>query len=308
MRNKISFFILSRSGSPVKQITASKSFLRFLFLVVFAVLSLSIVGLYDYLHLRKSAADTQSFQETIASQHAEIIGQRKQIEKFAEEINGLKNRLAALGDFERKIRIIANLENSEEQEGLFGMGGPLPEDLDTRIPLKERHHSLMREMHQQTHGLVLATAHQENQFKSLIENLQGQVNLLASTPAIRPNDGWLTCGFGYRKSPFTGLKEFHKGIDIANRKGTPIVATADGVVTVAGRKGLLGKTIEIDHGHGIITRYGHAQKLLKKRGDKIKRGETIALIGNTGRTTGSHVHYEVLLNGIPVNPKKYILN
>jgi murein DD-endopeptidase MepM/ murein hydrolase activator NlpD len=100
----------------------------------------------------------------------------------------------------------------------------------------------------------------------------------------------------------------HKGLDIAARKGTPILATADGIVTFAGKKGLLGKTIVIDHGHGMKTRYGHNHKLLKKRGDRVKRWEPIALMGSSGRSTGPHTHYEVHLNGVPVNPEKYILN
>jgi murein DD-endopeptidase MepM/ murein hydrolase activator NlpD len=118
----------------------------------------------------------------------------------------------------------------------------------------------------------------------------------------------MTSRFGYRKSPFTGRRELHKGLDIASRKGTPILATANGVVTFAGKKGLLGLTIVIDHGHGMKTRYGHNHKLLKKRGDKVKRWEPVALMGSTGRSTGPHTHYEVHLNGIPVNPEKYILN
>ena len=265
-------------------------------------------GIYDYILLKKTVTDTKSLERTIASQHGELINQRRQIHNFAKEINALKSQIIGLNNFEKKIRIIASIEKSDDQAGLFGVGGPLPEDLDTTIPLQDKHHSLLREMHEQTRLLKQASTTQEKHFKSLIEYLEGQVDLLASTPAVRPADGWITCGFGYRKSPFTGLREFHKGVDIANRKGTPIIATADGVVTFAGRKGFLGKVIFIDHGHGMVTRYGHAQKLLKKRGDRVKRGETIALIGNTGRTTGSHVHYEVLLNGIPVNPKRYILN
>ncbi|MBU4415374.1 MAG: M23 family metallopeptidase, partial [Proteobacteria bacterium] len=149
---------------------------------------------------------------------------------------------------------------------------------------------------------------QKRSFESLFNNLEDQRNLLASTPAIRPTNGWISSKFGYRISPFTGFREFHKGLDIATRKGAPIVATADGVVTFVGVKGLIGKVIVIDHGHGMVTRYAHVHKALKKRGDVVKRGDTIALVGNTGRSTGSHLHYEVHLNGIPVNPAKYILN
>jgi len=292
----------------VKQFTISKFLIRFLSVLAVTGLSVLGYGIYDYTHLRKTVLDANSLEKKIAGQNREVISQRRQIKKFAQEINGLKSQILGLNNFEKKIRIIANIERSEDQDGLFGVGGPPPEDLDTTIPLKEKHHSLLREMHDQTGRLKLASANQGKQFKSLIEYLEGQVNLLASTPAIRPVDGWVTCGFGYRKSPFTGKREFHKGIDIANRKGTPIIASADGIVTFSGTKGLLGKTIMIDHGHGMVTRYGHAQKLLKKRGNRVKRGETIALVGNSGRTTGSHVHYEILLNGIQINPKKYILN
>ncbi len=170
----------------------------------------------------------------------------------------------------------------------------------------------MRDMHEQIEQLSRASGSQQEEFESLLRSLEDQQNLLASTPAIRPISrsvkSWVTSKFGYRKSPFTGKREFHKAYDIASRKGTPILATADGVVTFSGKKGLLGNAIVIDHGHGMVTRYGHNYKLLKKRGDKVKRWETIALMGSTGRSTGPHVHYEVHLNGIPVNPEKYMLN
>ena len=110
------------------------------------------------------------------------------------------------------------------------------------------------------------------------------------------------------KSPYTGLREFHRGLDIATREGMPVVASADGVVTFAGKKGFLGKVLRIDHGHRMVTRYGHLRTVLKKRGDVVKRGDIIGRVGKTGRSTGPHLHYEVFLNGIPVNPEKYILN
>jgi len=242
----------------------------------------------------------------------EIRLQRKQIQDFATEINALKAQLLALNHFEKKIRIIANIEKSNESGNIFGVGGSIPEDLDAQIPLKEKHNSLMRDMHEQIEQLSRASGSQQDEFASLLRSLEDQQNLLASTPAIRPVSrgvkSWVTSRFGYRKSPFTSRREFHKALDIAARQGTPILATADGVVTFSGKKGLLGQTIVIDHGHGMVTRFGHISKLLKKRGEKVKRWETIALMGNTGRSTGPHVHYEVRLNGMPVNPEKYILN
>jgi murein DD-endopeptidase MepM/ murein hydrolase activator NlpD len=267
---------------------------------------------YDYYNLKGAASQHQNRELHISSQLEEIRHQRKQIQEFASEINSLKAKLLALNSFEKKIRIIANIEKPNESEGIFGVGGSIPEDLNAQIPLKEKHFGLMRNMHEQIEEIGRASAGQQEELESLLKSLEDQQNLLASTPAIRPLSGnskfWVTSRFGYRKSPFTDRRELHKGLDIASRKGTHIVATADGVVTFAGKKGLLGMTIVIDHGYGMKTRYGHNHKLLKKRGDKVKRWEPIALMGSTGRSTGPHTHYEVHLNGIPVNPEKYILN
>jgi murein DD-endopeptidase MepM/ murein hydrolase activator NlpD len=163
-------------------------------------------------------------------------------------------------------------------------------------------------MHDQVTQLTIASSDQIEGFAALLKNLEDQRNILASTPAIRPANGWVTSKFGYRKSPFTGQREFHSGLDIANREGTPIIATADGVVTYCGRKGMLGKAVIIEHGHGMVTRYAHLSKIKIKAGQKVKRGDTIALLGNSGRTTGPHLHYDVRLNGLSVSPEKYILN
>lgn len=308
MRKKVTFFVLSHSGAAIKEATISKLALAILglFLIV-SVISSGFI-LVDYCRLKQTSLNTDALERAVASQLSEIDSQRQQIQNFAVEINTLKKKLVSLHGFEEKIRVIANLEKSAEQDNFFGVGGSIPEDLDARIPLTNKHNSLVREMHEQVGQMNLASTKQEKGLARILEQLENRLNLLASTPAIRPVQGWITSKFGYRKSPFTGLREFHKGLDIATRKGTPIVATADGVVTYAGKKGLMGKVIVIDHGHGMVTRYGHAHKLLKKRRDVIKRGETVALVGNTGRSTGPHVHYEVRLKGVPVNPENYILN
>ncbi len=312
MRKKISFVVLSSSGAPAKQICTSKTSIHLFGVVIIAVFAAIGYIVYDYYNLRETTSFLQNREVYIASQLEEIHHQRKQIQEFANEINSLKGKLLELNGFEKKIRIIANIEKTNDSGNIFGVGGSIPEDLDAQLPLKEKHNSLMRDMHEQIEQLSRASGSQQEEFESLLKSLEDQQNLLASTPAIRPISrgvkSWITSRFGYRKSPFTGRREFHKGYDISSRKGTPVLSTADGVVTYAGKKGLLGNIIVIDHGHGMITRYGHCYKILKKRGDKVKRWETIALMGSTGRSTGPHVHYEVHLNGIPVNPEKYILN
>ncbi len=298
MKKKITFFILGNTGSIIKRTTVSRGVITCLTISIAVCLILFSIVIYDYLNK----------QEKIVNQQEEIVNQRKQLKAFAADINSLKSKLVDLKDFEKKIRNVADIEEDADQENLFGVGGSIPEDFDTQIPITEEYNSLIREMHEQTQQFNLAAINQKKSFESLFNNLEDQRNLLAATPAIRPTDGWISSTFGYRTSPFTGLREFHNGLDIATREGTPILAAADGVVTFAGTKGLMGKLIVIDHGYGMVTRYAHIHKMLKKRGDAVKKGDTIALVGNTGRSTGSHLHYEVHLDGIPVNPAKYILN
>lgn len=129
----------------------------------------------------------------------------------------------------------------------------------------------------------------------------------AVTPAGWPAEGgFVSSGFGHRADPFTGAIAFHEGVDIASRMGSPIKAMADGVVSFAGEKSQYGRTVEITHGRGLTTRYAHVLSLLVKVGDKVNRGDAIALVGSTGRSTGPHVHFEVLKEGRQVNPTRYL--
>ncbi len=220
----------------------------------------------------------------------------------------MKNRVGDLSKFEEKIKLIADIKQTNSSIGLIGIGAIMQDGLDLDIPLEEKHNTLMREMHEQIGQIGLAAKIQAIDFKNLIKELEQKRNLLASTPSIKPVDGWITSKFGYRISPFTGRREFHGGLDIANKSGTPLIATANGRVSYAARKMHIGKLIIIDHGFGRVTKYGHLKEFLVKRGQRVKRGDVIGLVGNTGRSTGPHVHYEVRINGTPVNPLKYILN
>ncbi|BBO66188.1 peptidase M24 [Desulfosarcina alkanivorans] len=308
MAKKLSFIILSNSGTTVKRLAIPVSLLAALALVVVSGAAAVGISLYKYRILQQSLAANQRMGRTIDDQQEVIGQQRLQLQSFAREINGLKEQLVKLDNFEKKIRVVANLAPGQVDDNLFGVGGAAPEDLDPQLDLTQRHEGLMREMHRHVDELDQASQRQAENLGSLLDNLEGQRNLLAATPAIRPTSGWITSRFGRRVSPFTGKKELHKGMDIANRKGTAILATANGVVSYAGKKGAMGNIVVVDHGHGIVTRYAHLSKTLKKRGEKVKRGDIIAQMGNSGRSTGPHLHYEVHLNGVPVNPSKYILN
>jgi len=316
MRQTISLVVLPNSGSAAKQFHVSRATLRGVAVLAVALLGMSGFLMHDYCRLKTGERYVeqrdQALSETLANQRNEIQNQSQQISDFSSEINSLKERLLALNEFEKKIRVMADLDKRPDSAHLFGVGGPIPRALDPKMALGDQRGSLVREMHSQVDQLALAAVNQEDHFKALVTHIEKQRGLLASTPTIRPIDPdvehLVTSRFEYRQSPFTNVREFHKGYDISAREGTPIYATAAGTVTFAGDKGLLGKTIIIDHGYGLTTTYGHCSRLLKLQGEKVRRWDTIALLGNTGRSTGPHVHYEVALHGVQVNPEKYFLN
>jgi len=132
--------------------------------------------------------------------------------------------------------------------------------------------------------------------------------LLASTPSVWPVRGYLSAGFGNRNDPFTGQKDFHPGIDISTPLGTRVLAPADGVVISCGEKGGYGNAIIVDHGYDIVTRYAHLSRFNVKPGQRIHRGDVIGFVGNTGRSTAPHLHYEVWVRDQAQNPIHYILD
>jgi len=153
---------------------------------------------------------------------------------------------------------------------------------------------------------------------NVLSSLEGHLNivrrsvekreaLLNATPSIWPIHGWLSAGFGMRPDPFTGEADFHPGLDISAEKGTPIRATAAGTVELAAPSGDYGNLVVIDHGFGLVTRYGHMSKFAVWQGQQVKRGDVIGYVGATGRATGPHLHYEVLANGKLMNPLQLLV-
>lgn len=142
----------------------------------------------------------------------------------------------------------------------------------------------------------------------LDQHLLDKESFLRSTPTLMPANGHLTSNYGPRMSPYAGRIKMHEGLDIGASTGTPIVAPADGIVTFSGPKPGFGNFVQIDHGYGVETIFGHASTLSVKKGQRVARGDKIATVGNTGYSTGPHVHYEVRVNGTPVDPLYYVLN
>ncbi len=237
---------------------------------------------------------------------------KAQVADLEKKVRQAQTQVSRVRELDEKLRVIANLKPAYQSgENLWGIGG-IPEDdpssNDVVCTLSPEESERIRQLHYDLFRLERQSKFEQKSLKELHDKLISRRDLLDSTPSIRPAYGYETSGFGYRISPFTGHKQFHEGLDIANRKGTPVIAPANGLVVFTGRKGGFGNLVIIDHGHGITTRYGHLSKILVRVGQHVKRGEKIAEIGNTGRSTGPHLHYEVRLNGVPVNPRRYILN
>jgi murein DD-endopeptidase MepM/ murein hydrolase activator NlpD len=155
-------------------------------------------------------------------------------------------------------------------------------------------------------GLGAELADREQKLSVLESLLMSRSLTERVMPSGRPiQDGWLSSRYGKRNDPFTGKQDFHHGLDFAGKKGSEVVAVGDGVVNWAGERSGYGYLVEVNHGNGYVTRYGHNQKNLVKAGDTVKKGQQIALMGSTGRSTGPHVHFEVLRNGKTVNPARY---
>ena len=151
-------------------------------------------------------------------------------------------------------------------------------------------------------------ATQEQGFSELVGYLEDRRSLLVATPSMLPTQGWVTSGYRRRSDPSPGTWSGTAGWTSRRAIGIPVIAPADGVVTVVGRKADFGNIFALDHGYGYLSRYGHNSRVLVRAGQRVRRGEVVALVGNTGKSTGPHLHYEMLRDGVPVDPLDYILN
>ncbi|MBI5179067.1 MAG: M23 family metallopeptidase [Nitrospinae bacterium] len=234
--------------------------------------------------------------------------QKQEIQRFALRVEEFQNLMSRLEKFDKKLRIITATENSNVATNeAFGVGGPSTDSENFNSTNEKYTQHLLNQLDDDLGKLGSKAKKQEISLHELDAFFKDQSSLLTSTPSIWPTRGWVTSGFGYRVSPFTGMREMHEGLDIATHMGATVVAPANGVVVETTSDNGYGHMVEIDHGYGITTRFGHNSKILVHRGERVKRGQPIAQVGSTGRSTGPHVHYEVALHGVPVNPYRYIL-
>ncbi len=263
---------------------------------------------------------------------------KRQFQVVESKLSSLESSLDRVQNFTRKLKAITNVEDEDRPTNLAL--GPIPkpgQDLGGEEPLLDRQPSsefLIREsplnekvpIHDSEGELardtvrnyaslsvridraVKQTQLREQGVLQLWETLSERQSLINATPNIKPARGWFTSRFGYRVDPFTGQPEMHAGLDIAAPPGTPVYAPADGIISYVGYEAGYGKIVSIDHGYGVVTRFAHNSRVFVEQGQKVSRRDVISAIGSTGRSSGPHLHYEVRVNGVPVDPENYVLD
>jgi len=221
---------------------------------------------------------------------------KEKINEMEKNLNEVKNKMSFLIEEQNKLRNYVNFEPISPEIVEMPVGG---------FPFKKDKIGLLEE---RINYLLNLANRWEKETKDLKYFLEKNEKLRRTTPSISPvKGGFITAKFGLREDPFTGILKFHKGIDISSSKGTPILATADGIVKYTGWREGLGLTVEIDHENGFVTLYAHLDRILVKQFQRVRRGEIIGTMGSTGLATGVHLHYEVKLLGKNLNPINYII-
>lgn len=259
------------------------------FLVV--AVTVSVVGAltHDWVQLRQLTREAQTFSRQIAEQRTTIDGFNRRVAELRQEMAGWRELHARIWE-----PFGPELTPGGRDRGIGGGSMP-PDRQPTRLSGKDE---LAR--------LSEAVMEQGEHLRALDRLMSRAGKALAALPSRWPVRGAVNSEFGTRLSPWTPEKEFHGGLDIRAEKGTPVRAPAAGTVMFAGTQPEYGITVIVDHGQDIRSVYGHLSRLAVKQGDRVERGVTIGLTGNTGRSSGPHLHYEILVKGQPVNPRAYL--
>jgi murein DD-endopeptidase MepM/ murein hydrolase activator NlpD len=242
---------------------------------------------------------------------AETAEQRVAIANYERSISELQSTISHFETYTKKLNVMAGLKSPEVLTAPAGMGGGEPDKQEPEAEIDPNLAPAGSGPQIITPGTIQNLSQKalsiDSNLSSLLSFFESDTLRLASTPSIMPAVGWMSSVFGHRNDPFTGAWTMHYGIDISTNMGNPIVATADGIVIKVQEDKYLGKNVTISHGNGITTIYGHMSKFAVKAGQKVKRRDVIGYIGQTGKAAGPHVHYEVMLDGKRVDPRRYLL-
>ena len=293
-KNCYTIFISPPKAGKTKQFSISKgTFCLLIFLLFLFVIGdcIAILKYCESANLRKENTHLKTEKEKL-EKVAQIVGELKKAESF--------------------IRNFLGLEKSGSSMGGLGLGGVDPNFIDTSSTISLNTDTMFPYKDgEQEVSLIENALLLKRDLQELIDELNDRKSEWDTRPTIMPvkaDEYWISSGFGWRKSPFTGLREFHRGLDISTRRGTPIIAPADGIIITAGKDLHLGRFIKIKHNDKFTTLYGHMLEHKVEKGQEVKRGDLIGLMGNTGMSTGYHLHYEVRKDSVSINPRNHILN
>jgi murein DD-endopeptidase MepM/ murein hydrolase activator NlpD len=298
-RRRWTLVLVPHDSEPSRIIEVSYSVLKVI--AGLAVLAIGVSLLFGYASISRSVDLSRT--ERLVNENRELASQLGQLHG---RMHHLSDTLEALAGRDEKIRLLANLDPLAPEVREAGIGGPAA--ATPPVPPK----SILARRADGIRVDLLAMIRRANllatSFNEAADSLEVRRDRLAAMPSIMPTQGWLTSAFSrMRQHPILHTARAHEGIDVTAPAGSPIEAPAAGRVTKAGWEAGYGNVVTIDHGYGIETKFAHASKILAQRGQRVERGQRIALVGNSGLATGPHLHYEVHVNGRPVDPLRYVL-
>lgn len=335
-KKSYTILIASNRRGETHRFTISASWVKAFALLGFLGVMLVGTAFVDYVSLLLTANENHKLT-------AENSALRKQFDSVEDKLSSLQASLERIQGFTKKLKLITNIDDEdrtlklalsqlprqgeaiameEDGNGISDrqpssefmikdplLGEKLPPDEDAgELATKEDAIKDYASLSIRIDRAVKESQLREQGLLQVWDSLSARQSLLASTPSIKPAHGWFTSRFGYRMDPITGKAEIHAGVDIAAPPGSPVYAPADGVVSHVGYEPGYGKLVSIDHGYGVITRFAHNSRIYVEQGQKVHRWDVISAVGSTGHSTGAHVHYEVRIHGMPVDPMNYILD
>jgi len=309
---KLTLIIVPDNTSSTRQLIVPRILLKLLSFFLLIFFGLSGFLIFDYVQLRE-------IRKSYFQMAAENEGLKGEARILVNNLEEVKMSLKQVQDYTAKLRELTRVKVQKvsqrmgigplsQKEFLASQTQPAVGSTEGYMPLGVNMEKLsFKPVFNRLSDLGQEANQSAFELQHLISNLSQQKSLLASIPSISPVNGWISSGFGSRVSPFTGEKAVHAGVDIAAPIGTPILAPADGVVIFTGAKEGFGNFVMIAHGYGIVTAYGHNAQNMVLPGQKVQRGEQLGTVGATGLTTGSHLHYEIWVNGRQINPRDSVL-
>ncbi len=303
-KKTITLIVVPDHDAPVRRFQLDKALLRHGALGLGIAAAVAVAALVHYFALVREASENRVLRD-------ENLTLRTQLKSIRERMEHIGATLERVERFDQKLRAVTLLSDPQRNLALGPTAGepgvtPAP-STETEFTQAVVSSETPKNLASKLNKLSEAATRQEKSLQELQSYFLDQKSRLASTPSVWPARGWVTSDFGQRLDPYTAERVMHEGLDIAAPHGKEVMSPSDGTVIFAGLEGGYGNVLVIDHGYGVKTRYGHLAKLEVKTGDRVKRGQMVGAVGNTGRSTGPHLHYEVRVNGIPENPRKFIL-